>query len=215
MRILKNTNLMIVGMAILMAWALSSSLFAADEEIVNLVIGGDFEEDIDMTHWTVNGDAAIEMDKKEAAVGDASLFFEINGIDPNKGWQPQFRQLPWAIAMAVEKGKTYTLSVFLKAESNREIQIIVFYDPGDVRVISENVLVGTEWEEYSFTSEWPETTLVGIRFLNAGAGKISYWVDCVRFYEGEYVPTEIEGEKAVVGSSDKLITAWGDIKAKY
>jgi len=214
MRILRNTNLMIVGMVILMAWLLISNLAFAADEIENLVIGGDFEEDIDMTHWTVNGDATIEMDKKEAAVGDASLFFEINGIDPDKAWQPQFRQVPYGTAMAVEKD-TYTLSVFLKAESNRDIQIVVWYDPGDERVISEWVGIGTEWEEYSFTAEWPKATLAGIRFLNAGAGKISYWVDCVRFYEGEYVPTEIEDEKAVVDSSNSLITAWASIKAQY
>lgn len=215
MRILRSANLTIVGMVILMAWVLSCNLAIADE-IENLVIGGDFEEDADLTHWTVNGDATIEIDDETAAVGDASLFFEINGLDPDKAWQPQFRQVPWATAMMVEKGKTYTFSVFLKAESNRDIQILVFYDPGDVRVIDEWQPIGTEWEEYSFTAEWPESTLMGIRFVNAGAGKISYWVDGIRFYEGEYVPTELNGaQKAVVTPRSKLATTWGEVKARY
>ena len=218
MRIRKSANLMIAGMVILMAWLLSSSLVVADEEIENLVIGGDFEEDADLTHWKVaQGQAVVSIeieDDEEAAVGDASLLFKIEKLDPDIGYNPILWQKPDTPIM-VKKGEIYTLSMFLKAEKERKVEIIVFYrKPPEVRVIDERPLVGTEWNEYSFTFEMPETANAGVRFLNAGAGDISYWLDAVRFYAGEYVPTEIEGEKAVVASSNSLTTTWASIKAQ-
>ncbi|MFC1715563.1 carbohydrate binding domain-containing protein [Candidatus Poribacteria bacterium] len=219
MRILKNTNLMIVGMVVLVAWLLSSSLSFADEEIENLVKGGDFEEDIDMSHWAAfsSGAATITMekDKKESAVGEASLFIDVTGIDPAKTWNPQFRQLPYGTAMSVEKGETYTLSMFLKAEEQRNIQLLVFQEvPSYVVRLTKTVTVGTEWEEYWVTSMIPESSLVAMKLLNAGAGKGRYWMDGVRFYEGEYVPTEIGGPQIAVDSRSKFTTTWGSIKAQ-
>jgi hypothetical protein len=217
MCILKKINLMIFGMVILMAWALSSSLFAADEEIVNLVIGGDFEEDNDMNNWSLHaagGAATMERDKKESAVGDVSLMYEVDKIDPAAVWNPQFRQSPYGTAMTAEKG-TYTLSVFLKAEVASSVLMMIFSEvPAYTIRFQKNLSIGTDWEEYWATGTVPEDAQVAIRFTTF-SNECIYWFDNLRFYEGEYVPTETEGEKSVVVSSDKVITAWGDIKAKY
>ena len=203
----------------ILAFLLSPALFAADE-IENLVKGGDFEEDIDMSNWTAfsSGPATMSIvrDKKEAAVGEASVFVEVTGVDPAKTSNPQFRQLPYGTAMSVEKGKTYTLSMSLKAEEPRNIQMMIFREVPSYEVrITKTINVGTEWEEFWVTGAMPEDSLVAIRLLNAGSGKISYWVDNVRFYEGEYVPTFIEEEKAVMMTGDKLPATWAGIRSRY
>ena len=224
MRILKKTNLMIVGMVVIMAWVLSSSLAFADEEIENLVIGGDFEENADLTHWTLflgGAAATMEIDKKEAAVGDASVFVDITGVDPAGPGEPQFRQAgAWGATIALESGVTYTASLFLKAEAERSIWMEVFsHTEGYVSRSSSVFRFGTEWEEYWDTFTMPNDASdlsVGIRWTNQGAGKISYWLDGIRFYEGEYVPTELDDvQKAVVTIRNKLSTTWGEVKAQY
>jgi len=218
MHILKNTNLMVIGMAILMAWALSSSLFAADEEIVNLVIGGDFEADTDMSNWSLHaagGAATMERDKKESAVGNVSLMYEVDKIDPAAVWNPQFRQSPYGTAMTAKKG-TYTLSVFLKAEAASSVTMMIFSEvPAYTIRFQKNISIGTDWEEYWATGTVSEDAQVAIRFTTF-SNECIYWFDNLRFYEGEYVPTELDDvQKAVVTIRNKLSTTWGEVKVQY
>ena len=89
-----------------------------------------------------------------------------------------------------------------------------------VERFSKYITVGTEWEEYSVTDTVLEDTQASVRFTNwespgVGGGDASYWVDSVRFYEGKYVPTEIDSGKAVAAPRDKLTTTWGGVKARY
>lgn len=191
---------------------------ADDDEIENLVKGGDFEDDADMTNWSAfsSGGATIvmERDNKEAAVGDVSVMLEVTGVDAASPWNPQFRQLPYGTAMTIEEGMTYTLSMFMKADKPRDIQMLIFREVPSYEVrFSKTVNLGTEWEEYWVTGTAPEDSQVAMKLLNAGAGKGFYWVDGIRFYEGEYVPT-FEEEKAVALSESKLSTTWGAIRSR-
>ena len=205
-------------MAILMAWALISSLFAADDEIVNLVIGGDFEQDTDMSNWSLHaagGAATMERDKKESAVGDVSLMYEVDKIDPAAVWNPQFRQAPYGTAMTVQKG-TYTLSVSLKAEVASGVLMMIFSEvPAYTIRFQKNVSIGTDWEEHWVTGTVPEDAQVAIRFTTF-SNECIYWFDNLRFYEGEYVPTELDDVERAVGTiRDKLSTIWGEVKVQY
>lgn len=183
----------------------------AAEEIENLARGGDFENDADLGQWSFwrdGGAATFTIDEKNAAIGKASAFMDITKASPPEPWAPGLTQLPFNI----KKGKTYTFSAFLKAEKNRELVLEVrFHGNGQTpQFLNKRVTVGTEWEEQwgTFTAQ-ESSSPVGILFVNTGS-KVSYWIDGVRFYEGEYVPTK-PGEKAVT-SIDKLAATWAIIK---
>ena len=211
---LKSANLMIAGMVIIMAWLISSSL-AADDDIENMIRGGDFENDGDIAQWTFEDSAAsMTVDRNEAAVGDRSLFVEINELLPDMSWEPQVHQT----GHTFEGGQTYTLSAWYKAEEQRLLRMCIGQanDPWGTW-LNKTFNVGTEWEEFWTTGAVPEDVEVG-RITparnEAGFTDINYWVDDVKFYEGEYVPTEVDGEKAAVSSRSTLATTWGDVKAR-
>ncbi len=188
---------------------------AVGDEIENLIRGGDFEgKDADKSLWTlqVEGQAActLTIDKKEAADGKVSLFVDIASFDKAASWVPWVWQ-----TYTIEKGNTYTLSAFLKAEKERNVVLNVrdLVAPKQEH-FEKTVLLGTEWQEYwaTFTAPKDVEVKVGFRF---GGSDVNCWVDGIRFYEGEYVPTEIEGQKISVVSENALTTTWGQIKAQY
>ena len=214
MRTPKSAKLMIAGMVIIMACLLSSSLAVADE-IENLAKGGDFENDGDIAQWSFEDSAAImTIDKKEAAVGERSLFVEIDHVLPDMSWEPQVHQTGFTF----EGGQTYTLSSWFKAEEQRQIRLCIG-EAGDPwgTWLSKTVNVGTEWEEFWTTGVMPVEVPVG-RITparnNAGFSDVNYWMDDIKFYEGEYVATEIEVDKVAVFSRSTLATTWSKVKTQ-
>ena len=183
----------------------------AAEDIENLAQGGDFETAADMAQWRLNlanAQAVMTIDEKEAAIGDSSLFIDDIILDPAATWKPQIDHGRIPI---VEDG-VYTISAFLKAEEPREVGIYVEI-PENPWTKSPNkpVAVGTEWEEYWATGLPPGGT-VRLGFANRGS-TVSYWIDGVRFYPGEYVPTEIDGlPRIAVAIRKKLATTWASIR---
>jgi hypothetical protein len=186
---------------------------AVCEEFEDMVRGGDFENgDADKIFWTLQteGQAAaiLTIDKKESAVGGASLYAEVIAIDNAAPWVPWIWQ-----TQTVEKGETYTLSVFLKAEEERSIDLSIrdLVAPKQEHVI-KSVMVGTEWEEFwaTFTSPKDVDVKVGVR----GGPAVSFWIDGITFYEGEYEPTEVGGRNIAVAPMSKRATTWASIKAQ-
>lgn len=175
--------------------------------------GGDFENgNADKELWTLQIEgqafAVLTTDKKESAVGEESLFVEVVSIDNAAGWVPWIWQ-----TQNVENGNTYTLSLFLKAEEERNIDLSIRdLNAPKVEHVIQNVLVGTEWEEYwvTFTSPKDVDVKVGVR----GGPAVSFWMDSVKFYEGEYEPTETGRPKIAVAPRGKLATIWASIKAQ-
>lgn len=183
------------------------------EEVKNMVKGGDFENDADKGQWRfVQGasDTTLKIDKGTAATGKASLFFEIDSADPDQAWKPYIEQ-----AVTLEKGETYTLSGWFKAEKNRELRLVVQTTDDFKKWLNKRVVVETEWKEYWGTFTALGDKLLKIKFLNTSSG-VSYWMDEVRFYKGEYEPTEREEvEKAVLTATGKAAITWATIKAQY
>jgi hypothetical protein len=91
-----------------------------------------------------------------------------------------------------ERGKKYTVSVFLKTKQGTiDIRIKPERDASPWEGYNDQVFTMTEgWTEYSVTTPVlsadvdPAAVTFHIAF---GPGE--FWIDGVRFYEGDYVPT--------------------------
>ncbi len=189
---------------------LSSGLAVADEEIEDMVVNGDFENDLDgwKLYQNIRGSTgAMEIDDEDAAEGkkSARLIVEIAGADYHTVRIEQE-------GPQVKLGETYTLSAWLKAEEDRSVSLCVWgpgvkwqlgNDPGEIAIT-------TEWQEY-FGTFTATSTGAGHISVRAGELAVDVWVDKVRFYEGEYIPTKIVN---AVTADGKLAITWGMIKSK-
>jgi hypothetical protein len=202
----------LIGIIILISGLMGLSM-AYGAEIKDMAKGGDFENgDVDKGFWTlqIEGQAAatITIDKKESVIGKASLFVEVLKIDNAATWVPWVWQ-----TQNVENGKTYTLSLFLKAKEKRSIDLSIRdLNAPKVEHVIQTVSIDTEWAEYSSTFTAPKDVelKVGVR----GGPAISFWIDSVKFYEGKYVPTQVGSPKIAVAPMSKLATTWASIKAQ-
>ena len=210
-----RVRFLLIGLVTLLSCLLILNLAVGDDEIENMARGGDFETEDDRIQWNLNlanASATMTIDKKDAAVGDASLFIDDIVLDPERSWKPQIDQGDIPI---FEKGE-YTISAFLKGEASRPVGMYseVLVDPW-TKSPSQTVTITTEWAEYWATGIPPDD-MVGIGFSNGGS-TVSYWIDGVRFYAGEYVPTDLDGDepKIAVTRKNKLATTWGELKHTF
>jgi len=208
-----RTRFLLAGIVVLIACLMSHGL-AISDEIENLVRNGDFEQAADLVQWGLddkNSVATMSIDNKDAATGDSSLFLEIFALDPAASWVPNVQQQQHSL----EKGTTYTYSAFLKAEEPKSITMDVKEDGGSWQSYkNQSFSVKTEWEEYWFTFQAQEDApAVVLEFQNTNS-EISHWIDGVRFYVGEYVPT-LEDQEEAVEPSGKLPTTWAAIRTQY
>lgn len=202
----------LIGILILVS-CLPSLNLAYSAEIENMARGGDFENgDADKALWELQLEglafATLTIDKKEPAIGEACLFVEVMSIDNAADFVPWVWQ-----TQIVENGETYTLSLFLKAEEKRNIDLSIrdLNAPKQEHVI-QTVLIGIDWAEYwtTFTAPKDVEVKVGVR----GGPDVSFWMDGVRFYVGEYEPTEFGGPKIAVAPMGKLAATWASIKTQ-
>jgi hypothetical protein len=115
---------------------------------------------------------------------------------------------------SLERRVTYTYAAFLKAEETKQITMNVKQDGGDWRsYISKTFSVGTEWEEFWFTFQAQEDAPSMMLEFNNSNSLVNYWIDGVRFYEGEYEPY-IPPEPKAVEAMGKLLTTWAGIKGE-
>ncbi len=65
-----------------------------------------------------------------------------------------------------------------------------------------------------YWSEWTQPENVPDAWLRIAVGQIStnFWVDNVRFYEGEYEPDPELGRVQDVEPGGKLATMWGEMR---
>lgn len=209
-----KVRFLLAGMFALMLCLADLGPALAGEEIENMARGGDFEEPTDREQWRLNlgnnGVGTMTIDDKDAAIGECSLFIDGISFAADESWKPQIDQTN---VQVFEDGE-YTLSAFLKAVEPRPVGMYseIPVSPW-TKVPNKVVTVDTEWEEYWATGV-PPADIVTIGFKNEGS-KISYWIDGVRFYSGEYVPTEIEGQRIAVTPGSKVATTWSSIRAQY
>ena len=227
MRILKSTDLMIVGVVVLVACLLGSGLAVADEEIENLLDNGGFENG---THapWQIGGairdgggvGATIEVvDKLKGAKipedpieGRLCLRVEVEKGASSAG-DVQFMTANHP--PVYKKGEIYTLSAFIKSDDNMRFHLLISGGSEDgfqPSFRSETFTTTDVWQEYYLTTapmpQQPQATRAKL-FVGYGPGE--FWVDDIKIYTGEYVPT-FPGDQAVAMTVDKLATTWASIR---
>jgi hypothetical protein len=159
----------------------------------NLLANGGFEDGV-ADPWSVYGDAGLEVvqDLAGAAVPDAPvegnscLHVTVNSAGANF-WDAGLQQA----GHIFEAGKSYTLSAWFKSKSGS-------FDINIKPERAANPWDGFGSQEITITEEWAEYTVstgviadvvdpASITFHIAYAPG-EFWIDGVRFYEGDYVP---------------------------
>lgn len=115
--------------------------------------------------------------------------------------------------VTVMAGQTYTASVFLKADKNRQASLEVKRSPSEggwEGITSGDFDITTEWAEYHVTfvpeKDYPDTAFFGI-WIAQETGQV--WVDGTRLSEGEY------SAAAAVEPVAKITTTWGRLRAAH
>ncbi len=208
---------------ILVSLFIGISLTYAADEIENLFDNPGFEdgkaeEAKQIPGWEVyeqGGVGSFTLDDEGAIEGDQCLFVDIESVPGGGAWN--FR-VDHSRRFPVKKGKTYTMSFWLKGDGPREVTLSPSRaeqnDAGEWGALaSQLVNITEEWEEYHLTFVSGEDRLIMWQIL-AGSMKGSFWVDYARCYEGEYVEGEIKPAEHAVLPSDKLATQWGRLKLR-
>lgn len=171
------------------------------QEVVNILDNGGFEDGV-VAPWGAYGDVSTEVvqDLVGAAVtedpieGDSCLHITVNSAGVNF----------WDVGLqhrghVFEQGRKYTLSAFLKCG---EGTLRINFKPE----LSQNPWTGYGEQAFTMTEEWAEystTTYVFTEDLSPanitfhiGYAAGDFWIDGVKFYEGDYVPTVIKRASA-------------------
>jgi len=172
------------------------------QEIDNLLTNGGFEDGV-FEPWSTYGDnvttevvdelvdAAVSEDPIE---GDYCLHITVTA--PGVEWWDMGLEHAGHI---FEADKKYTLSAFLKCKEgtlNINFKPELGEDPW-TGFGEQTVTMTEEWAEYSVTTPvFPENLSPAIVTFHIGFAAAEFWIDGVRFYEGDYVPPDLRGELA-------------------
>lgn len=113
-------------------------------------------------------------------------------------------------------GKVYTLAAFLKSiEGPLQINFKPELAQDPWTGFGEKSFTMTEkWEEYYITTPpMPNEVDPASLTFHIAYSKGEFWIDGVRFYEGEYKEPDFSQSKAVQ-PRDKLSATWGDLKSR-
>ncbi|MCP4263742.1 MAG: hypothetical protein GY774_40475 [Planctomycetes bacterium] len=172
----------------------------AQDEVENILINGGFESGV-ADPWGTYGGATLEVvDRLDGAAVDEDPIegnFCLHVTVPAAGenfWNVGLNQG----GLVFEAGKIYTLSVFLKSkEGDMDINFKpeLAQDPWTAPV-EQPFVITEEWTEYSLTSaEISEDLTPAEIVFHIGYAPGEFWIDNIRWYEGEYVPPSL-GDKA-------------------
>jgi hypothetical protein len=223
MCILRNAVLMIASMVILVAG------FAVADEIENLLDNGGFENGSN-SPWSIGGSirdaggvgATMEVvDKlKGASVdedpieGDLCLLVTVEEGAASAG-SVQFMTANHP--PRYEQGEIYTLSAFIKSDDNMQFHLLISggsEDSFQPSYRSATFVTTDVWTEYYLTtdpfSSQPQATRAKF-FVGYGPG--AFWIDDIKVYMDEYVPTSPAENMAVAMTEGKLATTWAGIKS--
>ncbi len=171
------------------------------QDVENILVNGGFEGG-EVTPWGTYGGASVEVvDKLEgAAVAEGPIEgnYCLHVVVPQAAanfWETGFNQG----GLVFEAGKIYTLSVFLKSKEG-ELDINfkpeLAQDPWTAPA-EQSFVMTEEWAEYTLTTpEIAEDITPAEIVLHIGYAPGDFWIDNIRWYEGEYVPPTL-GDKAL------------------
>jgi len=172
----------------------------AQDEVENILVNGDFESGVS-DPWGTYGGATVEVvDKLDGAAvdedpieGNYCLHIVVPAAAANF-WETGFNQG----GLVFEAGKIYTLSVFLKCkEGTLDINFKpeLAQDPWTAPA-EQSFTMTEEWAEYTITTgEISEDITPAEIVLHIGYAPGDFWIDNIRWYEGEYVAPSL-GDKA-------------------
>ena len=186
---------------------------------VDADLGNGGFEDGSTAPWTIYGAGSIEVTRNlRGAVipegpieGRYALHVTVNEAGANF-WDTGLQHT----GHVFEAGEAYTLAAFLKSkegplEINFKPELAV--DPwtgygAKIFTMSE------EWEEYYVTTpRMPADVNPASLTFHIGFTKGEFWMDGVRFFEGEYEEPDFSAKPKAVSPRDKLTDTWGNIKA--
>jgi hypothetical protein len=172
---------------------------------------GDFEEGLDPWEFYINepdAQADVQLVDTGGIIGSNCVHANIT-TTAGTNWHVGVTQ----DLVTVMAGQTYTASVFLKADKNRQASLEMKRSPGEggwEGITSGDFDITTEWAEYHVTFvpaiDYPDTAFFGI-WIAQETGEV--WVDGLRLSEGEY------SAAAAVEPAAKITTTWGGLKAAY
>jgi Carbohydrate binding domain len=150
----------------------------------NLLANGGFEDGA-LAPWTTYGDVVAEVVSDEAIEGTSSLHITVNSAGANF-WDAGLQHTGHVFAA----GKQYTLSAFVKCSAGTldiNFKPELAADPWSG--FGDQVFTMTdEWTELSVTTPvFAEDTSPAAITFHIGFAAADFWIDGVRFYEGEYV----------------------------
>ena len=171
------------------------------QEVTNLLTNGGFETGTDGS-WGGYGSHTREVVRElvGAAIPDDPIEGDycLHVIVPTAGANFWDAGLQTYFNQVFEAGKHYTLSAFFKSRSGTmrinfkpELTVDPWTGYGE-----QMITITEEWAEYSVTTPVISTNVspAQITFHIANSAG-EFWMDAVRFYEGDYVPPHIEPKK--------------------
>jgi hypothetical protein len=173
-------------------------LWKTAEASANFLVNGGFEHG-DLTRWARYGDLAREVvtELVDAAVPEDPIegrYCLYVNIDPGTANPSDAGLLPFG-DFVFEAGKKYTVSAFLKAKKDRlDVTFKPQRDHEPWPGYGNKVMSITDaWAEYHVTTPVFNEDISPANFVfYIGSAAGGFWIDDVRFYEGDYVPTVLE-----------------------
>jgi hypothetical protein len=175
----------------------------------NILDNGGFEDGV-LEPWTTYGDVTTEVVQGVGVEGDYSLHVTVNTIGENS-WNTGLQHQ----GHVFEAGKSYTLSAFLRSAA----------DTLDIHFKPE--LAADPWTGYgsttlTMTNEWAEYSVsTGVLAQDVDPGSITFhigfatgefWIDGVRFYEGDYTAPGGTDGGGILFDFETDTQGWGGLK---
>ena len=180
-------------------WSIGGSIkdaggVGATMEVVDKLKGASVDED------PIEGDLCLLVTVEKGAAAAGSVQFMTANHPPT-----------------YEQGEIYTFSAFIKSDDNMQFYMLISggSEDGFQPSYKSATFVTTDvWTEYYLTTppfpSQPQATRAKF-FVGFGPG--AFWVDDIKIYIGEYVPSVPEEIRAVEMTADKLATTWASIKS--
>jgi len=193
--------------------------FVYGAEVENILVNGGFE-DRETAPWSTYGAVAIKIVDRLAGAdvaedpieGEQALNVLVNAKGANF-WDSGLQHNPGNHVF--EKGKKYTLAAFLKTkEGTLQINFKpeLGQDPWTGYGEQQFTMTDTWQEFHSTTQEMPAAVVPASITFHIAFEVSEFWIDGVRFFEGDYVPPGDEPQ--AVEAQNKLTTTWGHLKAQ-